>query len=93
MKSKWMRSLMPMAFSCSTTLARLVRWISGTDMGSISDLYACSVYSRKHLPGPVRPARPLRCFADACEMGTTTRESMPTLALNTFCLQKPGSTT
>lgn len=32
-----------------------------------------SVYSRKHLPGRVRPARPARCFADACAAGTSNR--------------------
>ena len=38
MKSKWSRSLTPIAFICSTVLPRLVRWISGTDVGSISFL-------------------------------------------------------
>ena len=40
MKAKPSRSLMPMAFSCSTVAARLVRWISGTLVGSISSLLA-----------------------------------------------------
>ena len=62
-------------------------------MGSISFLYALSVYSLKHLPGPVRPARPARCLADACEMGATTSESIPTFGLKTFCFANPGSTT
>ena len=43
MKSKERRSLMPMAFSESTVLARLVRWISGTAVESISSRYALSV--------------------------------------------------
>lgn len=38
MKSKWIRSLMPMVLSCSTVVAKLVRWISGTGVGSISSL-------------------------------------------------------
>ena len=36
MKSKERRSLIPIAFSESTVYARLVRWISGTAVGSIS---------------------------------------------------------
>lgn len=36
MKSKLMRSLIPSDLSSSTTLPRLVRWISGTDVSSIS---------------------------------------------------------
>lgn len=46
MKSKPSMSLMPMAFSMSVVMPRLVRWISGTDSGSISFLKACSVYNR-----------------------------------------------
>lgn len=38
MKSKDNKSLIPMAFSDSTVLARFVRWISGTFVGSISSL-------------------------------------------------------
>ena len=62
-----------------TVVPRLVRWISGTAVPSISFLYADSVYSRKHFPGPVRPARPILCRADACDIGATTSESIPTL--------------
>lgn len=87
------RSFTPIALSWSTIFDRLARCISGMDVGSISVLNAISVYSLKHTPGPVRPARPALCLALACEIGTTTRESMPVLALNTFCLLKPGSTT
>ena len=46
MKSKCSRSLTPIAFMLSTVLPRLVRWISGTLHGSISFLYAGSVYNR-----------------------------------------------
>eukprot|EP00982_Pelagococcus_subviridis_P004021 29026-Pelagococcus_subviridis.AAC.7 len=93
MKSKFRRSLIPIAFIVSVVVPRFERWISGTDVPSISFLYADSVYSRKHFPGPVLPARPARCLALACEMGATTRESMPILGLNTFCFANPGSTT
>ena len=43
MKSNVMRSLTPIALSESTVDARLVRWISGTAVGSISSRYARSV--------------------------------------------------
>jgi len=36
----------PSDLSISTTLARLVRWISGIVLTNISNLYAFSVYSR-----------------------------------------------
>ena len=36
MKSKASKSLIPMAFSVRVVMPRLVRWISGTDVGSIS---------------------------------------------------------
>ena len=81
MKSKWMRSLIPIALSCSTTLSRLARWISGIEFGSISFWYALSVYRRKHTPGPVRPARPARWLAESWEIGVTTRESICDLGL------------
>lgn len=42
-KSNASRSLMPMAFMVSTVMPRLMRWISGTDSGSISDLNATCV--------------------------------------------------
>ncbi len=55
MKSKPSTSSMPTAFSCSTTLVRLVRWISGT-VAAGNDAKAASVYRRYALPGPSRPA-------------------------------------
>lgn len=58
-------------------MPRLVRWISGTLVGSISFWKADSVYMRYALPGPVRPARPARCRALAWLMGATTRLSIP----------------
>lgn len=51
------------------------------------------MYSRKHLPGEVRPARPALCCALALLTGVTTRADMPVLGLYEFCLQKPGSIT
>lgn len=40
-------------------------------------LKKASVYSLSDLPGEVRPARPERCEADAVEVGTTVRISIP----------------
>lgn len=46
MKSKESKSLIPIALSDRIVLAKFVLWISGTAVGSISSLYARSVYSR-----------------------------------------------
>ena len=51
------------------------------------------VYSRKHLPGATRPARPARWLADAFATGVTMSDSMPVRGLYEFCLEKPGSMT
>lgn len=56
--------------ACAPTNTRArarYRKISGYVCSNSSLWNAFSVYSRKHLPGRVRPARPARCFADACE--------------------------
>lgn len=45
MKWNCRRSCTPSDFSSSTTLARLVRWISGTVVVSSSFLYALWVYN------------------------------------------------
>jgi hypothetical protein len=67
MNSKPMRSLMPSDLRRSTTEPRFVRWISGTVFSSSSFANAHLVYKRKALPGPTRPARPARWFAEARE--------------------------
>lgn len=54
----WRMLLMPRDMSMSTTLPMLVRWISGTVSSSSSFWKAHIVYSRKHFPSCVRPARP-----------------------------------
>lgn len=51
-------------FICSTTDSSRVRCISGSENGSMSLNCSCE-YRRKHLPGPVRPARPERWLAAA----------------------------
>ena len=48
MKSKDNKSLIPIALSERTVLARFVLWISGTAVGSISSRYARSVYNLKY---------------------------------------------
>ena len=45
MKSKFSRSWIPIAFNSRIVLAKLVLWISGTEVGSISLLKADSVYN------------------------------------------------
>lgn len=55
MKSKPGTSSTPSAFSCSTTLPRLLRWISGRVVAS-NDRKAASVYSRNAFPAASRPA-------------------------------------
>ena len=60
-----------------TVLPRLVRWISGTLVSSISLRKAASVNRRQQVPGPVRPARPLRWLAAARLSGYTCSASMP----------------
>jgi len=75
MKSKWTRSSMPSFFNCRTTALRLDRRISGYVLSCISCLYAFSVYSRKHLPGRVRPARPALCCALALLIAVTSSDS------------------
>lgn len=81
MKSKLIKSLIPMAFKTKTVSARLVLQISGIEVQSISFEYASSVYNQKHFPGPVQPAHPALCQADAYEIGATTKLSIPSLGL------------
>lgn len=55
--------------------------------------YDDSVYSLKHFPGLVRPARPALYLAEAFDIGETSNDSTLNLGLNTFCFAKPGSIT
>ncbi len=59
----------PMAAICKMTEARLVRRISGS-VNSGRDSKSSSEYSRMQIPSAVRPQRPLRWLAEACEMGS-----------------------
>ena len=49
------------------TAARFVRWISGS-VNAGRAAKSSSEYSRIATPGPTRPQRPERWFADACEI-------------------------
>ena len=64
-KSKFIRSFIPIAFKSKTVFAKFVLYISGIEVGSISFLNASSVYNLKHFPGPVLPALPALYLADA----------------------------
>lgn len=92
-KSKCTKSVTPSFSSVSTVVLKLLRSTSGQVCSGSAVVNDASVYSLKHLPGRVRPARPHRCFALACEMGATSSDSMLVLGLNTFCFETPGSTT
>ena len=59
----------PIAAICKMTEARLVRRISGS-VNSGRDSKSSSEYSRMQMPSEVRPLRPLRWLADACEIGS-----------------------
>ncbi len=59
----------PAAAIARITEARLVRRISGS-VNSGRDSKSDSAYSRMQMPSEVRPHRPLRWFADACEMSS-----------------------
>lgn len=67
MNSNSMKLLIPRDLRRRTVIPRFVRWISGIVFSSSSFAKAHFVYNRKALPGPTRPARPARWFADARE--------------------------
>src|SRR5699024_8598771 len=57
---------------CKITDANEVRKISGS-VNSGRDSKSSSEYNRMAIPGLVRPARPERCWADACEIRSMGR--------------------
>ena len=65
---------------------------SGSPAASARRAMPCapSPHSRQALPGAVRPARPARCAAEACEMRTVTSRSMPVPGSNSERRARPG---
>ncbi len=59
----------PIAAICRMTEARLVRRISGS-VNSGRAWKSSSEYSRMQMPSAVRPQRPWRWLAEACEIGS-----------------------
>ena len=82
----------PIAAICRITEARLVRRISGSvKRGRSSN--SSSSYSRMQIPSAVRPQRPLRWSADACEIGSIGSRWTFSRALQRLIRAIPGSTT
>jgi hypothetical protein len=69
MKGNLGTSPRPMAAICKMTEARLVRRISGS-VNSGLDSKSSWAYSRMQIPSEVRPQRPMRWLAEACEIGS-----------------------
>ncbi len=67
MKGNFPMSPRPAAVICRMTEARLVRRISAS-VNSGRERKSSSEYSRMHTPSEVRPQRPLRWLALACEI-------------------------
>src|SRR5690606_40421350 len=59
----------PSEVICKMTEARFVRWISGS-VNSGRARKSSSEYNRMQMPSDTRPQRPLRWFAEACEIGS-----------------------
>ena len=71
---------------------RSTRLISGTSRSGRASWSVCD-QRRMQRPGPVRPARPARCSADACETGSTSKVSMPRCGSKRAIRARPASTT
>ncbi|PNY27871.1 hypothetical protein TCAP_02207 [Tolypocladium capitatum] len=92
MRGKASTSWMPRAFMVRTAPRTSLRKISGrSESWNVSNVL--SVYSLKHLPGPSRPALPVRCSADDLEMTLASRDSIPSRGRYFFTLALPQSTT
>lgn len=68
-------------FKSSTTLDKLVLYISGILFSNISLLNTESVYNLKHTPGPVLPALPALWLALAWDIGVIYNASIPIFGL------------
>ncbi len=69
MKGNFSMSPRPAAVICRMTEARFVRRISAS-VNSGRPRKSSSLYSRMQMPSDVRPQRPLRWLALACETGS-----------------------
>ena len=82
----------PTEIICRITAARLVRRISGS-VNSGRDSKSSSEYNRMHTPSEVRPERPERCLAEACEIRSMGRRWTLVRAEYREMRAVPGSTT
>ncbi len=77
---------------CRMTLARLVRWISGSvNSGRASK--SSSEYSLMQMPSATRPQRPLRWLALACEIASMGSRCTLVRRLYRLIRAVPGSIT
>merc|ERR1719402_1541236 len=83
---------MPSAFNCRTERHRSDLCISGAAFNGRARK-SFSRHSLKHLPGRVRPARPARCSALACDTSVMIRELTNVSGLNQTILTKHESIT
>jgi hypothetical protein len=82
----------PQACNCNLAPHKSTRRISGSRKETLARSDA-SLQSRTHRPGPVRPARPARCVAEAAEIFSSTSRSRPTLGENRSTRANPLSMT
>ena len=82
----------PDARKSNNVSQRSTRRISET---SLAGRASWSVFDQRriHRPGPVRPARPARCSAEACEIGSTKSVSIPRNGSKRAIRAKPESMT
>mmetsp|Transcript_9799 Transcript_9799/g.22942 ORF Transcript_9799/g.22942 Transcript_9799/m.22942 type:complete len:253 (-) Transcript_9799:745-1503(-) len=85
-------SCTPIPLSWRTTWARFTLSISGVAFSASPSKWS-SVYSRRHRPGPTRPARPVRWAACALLTSATDRLSIPVEERYSLDLCRPQSTT
>ena len=82
----------PSANNCSSGSAKSLRSTSGVSAGGRPRCDDSS-HSRQQTPGAVRPARPARCSADACEIGTSSSRGNPVAGDTCICRACPESIT
>ncbi len=83
------KSSTPAAFKVRTTSARSSRLISGNSCGARSSCSDCD-QSRMQTPGAVRPARPARWSALACEFFSMSSVLIPRFGIVTRNARQPA---